>query len=170
MRRMVEKSSTIRNFMSVGGVLMGVLVGAVNSAWGVYREIGADTEGGASTAAARDDRALLLLEHLAAQAVGGNFEPDLRFERRELLAVRELALEVVLEPFQPLELGAPLGRLERLQVHRLAARLVVARLHLAALARQVDAAALDHVRRVARAAAARQRHLERRVEEIGDAL
>src|SRR5437763_6469553 len=52
MRRMVEKSSTIRNFMSVGGVLMGVLVGAVNSAWGVYREIGAEIEGGASTAAA----------------------------------------------------------------------------------------------------------------------
>src|SRR2546423_9317341 len=50
MRRMVEKSSTIRNFMSVGGVLMGVLVGAVNSAWGVYREIGAEIEGGASMA------------------------------------------------------------------------------------------------------------------------
>ena len=112
-------------------------------------------------AAAREHRALIAVDDLDAQAVGRHVEPDLRLERRQLGAVGQLAFERVLETLQPLELGAALRRLEGLQVDGLAVRLVVARLHLATLAREIGAAALDDMRRVARAAAAHQRDLER---------
>jgi hypothetical protein len=67
-------------------------------------------------------------------------------------------------------LGALLLGLQRLQVDGLARRRDVALLDLADRARQIGAAAAHDVRRVARAAAADERDLERRIEEVGDAL
>ena len=125
-------------------------------------------------AAALEHGAVLFIHDLDAQAFGGEIEQDLALELLQLLVALDRSLDVLFQLAQLLDffLRFQAQKLlpRRFQVDDLLLRRQLALFHLPFAARQILAAALDDAGTVAAAAAAHQRHLERRLEIFGDAL